>query len=283
MAGFASPKAGEKEKVNTLSVAPNIGVAAALCSASIIEFTIPQVTKLSQTTPSPLPAAPLFPHRASLFARMIGTQTALTAVQFAVVRELRDVIDSVAGPSPINLSIAYGAGSVPFNALKYNLVIAGVYRYFERPPPAKPPNESPLQAVARFWRRNIAPGLAWSFLRDCGAVGGGIVLGPVVSAKIATATDSDTVRAPHRFIGGFLAGATCGLATQLFHNTALTAGRMAELGPVPGTVECLLRVFAEHGTRALYVNFQFRVAIIAAWTAILNTTQPFAQEREKKR
>ena len=32
---------------------------------------------------------------------------------------------------------------------------------------------------------------------------------------------------------------------------------------------------AGHGARAVYVNFQFRVAIIALWTGILNVADPF--------
>ena len=109
------------------------------------------------------------------------------------------------------------------------------------------------------------------------------MLGPVVSARLATATGSEAAGAPQRLAGGLLAGTACGLATQLFHNTALTAGRMAETGgTVPGTLECLRRVFEEHGRRAFYVNFPFRVAIIALWTAILNVTQPFEQTRKRR-
>ena len=108
--------------------------------------------------------------------------------------------------------------------------------------------------------------------------GGGIVLGPVVSARIAAATDQPA-GAPHRFAGGLLAGAACGLGTQLFHNTALTAGRMAATGPKPGPLVCLRRVFAEHGASAFYLNFQHRMAIIALWTSILNVAQPFEKQR----
>ena len=39
------------------------------------------------------------------------------------------------------------------------------------------------------------------------------------------------------------------------------------------------RVFAEHGAKAFYFNFQHRMAIIALWTSILNVAQPFEKQR----
>ena len=77
-----------------------------------------------------------------------------------------------------------------------------------------------------------------TIVANIGCSGGGIVLGPLVSERIAAATEQP-VGAPHRFAGGLLAGAACGLGTQLFHNTALTAGRMAATGPQPGPLVCL--------------------------------------------
>ena len=76
-------------RVTTFSVLPNIVVASALCSASIIEFTIPQVGNLSQNSADALPPAPLLPTRAAIFARAIGPQWALTVVQFLLVKVLR--------------------------------------------------------------------------------------------------------------------------------------------------------------------------------------------------
>ena len=100
----------------------------------------------------------------------------------------------------------------------------------------------------------------------------------MVTPVLATATGGDVTSPPIKFSGGLLAGSFCGLATQLFHNTALTAGRVVETGGSCGTVEAMQRVFAEHGARAIYVNFQFRVAVIALWTAILNVADPFRKE-----
>jgi hypothetical protein len=265
-------------RATSIDMLPNIVGASALCSASIIEFTIPQIIRLSQATADPLPAAPLFPHRAALMARLLGPQTVLTVAQFVAVRELRDAFDAAAGPSTLNFVAAYGLASVPLIAAKYNLIIGGVYAYSGRPAPAKAADGGPIAAAAAFWRRKIAPGLLWSFLRDSCSVGGGITLGPLVSRRIAQVTGDEGPAV--RFTGGLIAGAGCGLATQLFHNTALTAGRMAETtGAPPGTVECLQRTLAEHGRRAFYLNFQFRVAIIAFWSAVLNVATPFAKER----
>ena len=111
--------ADESRRMSTAELLPNLAGASLLCSAAIIEFTIPQIVRLSATTSQPLPHTPLFPARAAIFARSIAPQTVLTIAQFALVRELRDVIDDARGPSPINLSIAYGTASVPFIAAKY--------------------------------------------------------------------------------------------------------------------------------------------------------------------
>ena len=251
--------------------------ASALCSASIIEFTIPQVVKLSQTAAkgSVLPPNPLYPHRVMMAARMMPAQTAITAVQFALVRQLHAALDAAVGPTPVNLSLAYGAASVPLIAAKYNMIIAGVYKYNDMPA-AGPAHTSFAQRAAWIWRRNVAPGLLWSFLRDSGSVGGAIVLAPVLTAKLAP--DDGGASAGLRFGAGLLSGSICGLATQLFHNAALTAGRMAEAGEQPRNVEAMRRVLAEHGSRALYFNFRYRVAIIALWSGILAVTKPFARD-----
>ena len=51
---------------------------------------------------------------------------------------------------------------------------------------------------------------------------------------------------------------------------------MAEHGEFPGNMECMRQTLREHGVRALYLNFRFRVAVIAGWTAVLSVTDPFA-------
>jgi len=79
------------------------------------------------------------------------------------------------------------------------------------------------------------------------------------------------------FLGGLIAGVGCGLLTHVFHNAALTAGRMAEAGKTPGTLECMRRLFADLGMRAFYFNFPFRVAMIALTSAALTVMKPFVK------
>ena len=40
------------------------------------------------------------------------------------------------------------------------------------------------------------------------------------------------------------------------------------------------QLLAEHGARALYLNFPMRVGVIAGWSAILSVTQPFRCQRD---
>ena len=50
---------------------------------------------------------------------------------------------------------------------------------------------------------------------------------------------------------------------------------MAEAGKRPGTLEAMRLCLAEHGAGALYVNYPYRVAVIALWTGILHVADPF--------
>jgi hypothetical protein len=185
--------------MESLGVIGNLAVASFFCAGSAIEcpphsapskhsmfifhpynhlwflsfrLTIPQVVNLSKTSGNPLPAATLFPHRATMFARIAPLQIGITMVQFAAVKHLRNALDTVLVPSPVNLSLAYGAASVPLIAAKYNLIIAEVYRYNGRSPSVTAAVQKSLAAQAKeFWMMRIQPGLLWSFLRDSFSVG----------------------------------------------------------------------------------------------------------------
>lgn len=267
------------KRTSTLDIVPQLTLASAACSSVIVEFTVPQIVKLSQTSSLPLPAAPL-QTRLLIQSRALGPQTALTCVQFAAVRELRDALDRLLGASPVNLSLAYGAASVPLIAGKYNLLFADVYRHFQLAPP-EAPGETLGAKLWRQWETKIRPGLLWSYLRDTFSIGGAIVLGPVVAKQMHALVDRDGAehgRKPGRalqFLSGLLTGCGTGLVTQVFHNAALTGGRMAGLGEQPTNMACMRQLFAEHGVRALYLNFPMRVGVIAGWSAILNVLQPF--------
>ena len=109
------------------------------------------------------------------------------------------------------------------------------------------------------------------------------MLAPVVASRVAAAVDArgernergDVSRRVLQFLAGLLTGCGTGLATQLFHNAALTGGRMAAAGELPSNMACMRQLFAEHGARALWLNFPQRVGVIASWSAILNVAQPF--------
>lgn len=264
-------------RVRTVDILPQLVVASVTCSAIIIEFTIPQIVKLSQTSSLPLPAAPL-QTRLMILPRAIGPQVAITMAQFAAVREVRDALDSALGAKPVNLSLAYGAASVPLIAGKYNLLFSDVCHHFKVAQPEKL-GETRAQFLWRQWETKIRPGLLWSYLRDTGSIGGAIVLGPMVADKLSSLAHSGgPEEKPGRLLqfgAGLLTGCGTGLATQLFHNAALTGGRMAGLGERPSNIACMRQVLAERGLQALYLNFPMRVGVIAGWSAILNVTQPF--------
>jgi hypothetical protein len=164
----------------------------------------------------------------------------------------------------------------------YNLLIADVYKYHGRTIEA-PTQKNIAQQLVTYFKRNIAPGIVWSLLRDSLSVGGAIVMAPTVSQQIVRlqqpseqGTAETKPTQAQNFAGGLLSGAVCGLGTQIFHNAALTAGRMSNAeGRTPGNVECMAKTLKEHGSRAFYLNIHQRVAVIALWSGILSVTQPF--------
>jgi len=255
---------------------------ATACSAAIIQFTVPQVVTLSKASGNPLPKARALRHQVALMSRSLAPQTAITAVQFGLVREFKITLDRAMGENPLHLSAAYGAVSMPFVAAKYNLLIADVYKYHGRTIEA-PTQKNIAQQLVTYFKRNIAPGIVWSLLRDSLSVGGAIVMAPTVSQQIVRlqqpseqGTAETKPTQAQNFAGGLLSGAVCGLGTQIFHNAALTAGRMSNAeGRTPGNVECMAKTLKEHGSRAFYLNIHQRVAVIALWSGILSVTQPF--------
>ena len=192
-----------------LAKLPDIILASALCSATIIDFTTPQVVRLSQTSTSPLSSFPIS-LRASILFKNITPQTAITAVQFCLVRKLIDVVDQTLGPSPYNIPLAYGIASVPMIAGKYNLIQESVYLHGRRindaPSTIKmtttTTSKNNFVATARqFWIQKIQPGLLWSYLRDSGSIGGGIILSPIVTSAGATMFHVEKIESKHRIVG----------------------------------------------------------------------------------
>ena len=228
-------------------------------------------------------------------ARMLPAQSLITVAQFCAVREMHSALDRLLGKTQLNLPLSYGLASVPLIAAKYNLVVEGVYRHHgiggssvnSSPPGSRRLHhyDFSVQAASRFFATKIRPGLLWSYVRDSAGIGGGIVLGPIVAEKCLAPVFSQVDDGPvkhftTKFCGGLVAGSISGLLTQWCHNAALEAGRLTEAeGRIPGTLECLRRVFREHGLRAFTLNFRFRVAIIASWSGILTVTEPFARNQ----
>ena len=64
-----------KKPVSSLDIMPRLIGASSLCSAAIIQFTVPQIIKLSATGTMPLPM-PAVTQQMALFVRSIVPQTA---------------------------------------------------------------------------------------------------------------------------------------------------------------------------------------------------------------
>ena len=117
--------------LTTWEALPRIALASTLCSTAIVEFTIPQVVRLSRASSAGgLPALRLFPHRAALMARMLPVQSLITVTQFCAVREMHGAVDLVLGETPLNLPLSYGLASVPLIAA--SMSCSGCARSFAR-------------------------------------------------------------------------------------------------------------------------------------------------------
>ena len=240
----------------------------------------PQIINLSQNSASPLPrnkTSMLKEHGKNIFKRSITTQSVNKVIHFGSVRLLKQLFDEMPGGGlgQYNLNVAYGLISVPVQAWAYNSLNADIFQYFGR---SKPTVGSIVIQAKDFFVKKIRPGFGWTFLRDSNSVGGGLILGPIITSKYITSSNSDgQVSKLEKLVGGFLAGCVCGFGTQMFHNAALTAGRSAELGENIGNIEAMRRLWIEVGVmKSVYQGFPYRVAVIAGMSALLNVCEPFA-------
>ena len=256
-----------------------------ICSASVLSgavsivFTVPQVVALSAASAAPLPATPyLSGSMKGIFAKSIGMQTGLKVAHFGAVKILKDTFDAAPGGGfgAYNINVAYGLVAVPAQAASYNSLTADVFQYFGKSKPTA--TTSWAQASSDFFAKKIRPGFFWTFVRDSNSVGGGLLMGPVAAKFIAEQRSSCPDATPSRadkLIGGTLAGAVCGFATQIFHNAALTTGRAAELGAPLSTMQCMTQLWTANGFASFYKGFPNRVVVIASMSGILNLTEPF--------
>jgi hypothetical protein len=126
-----------------------------------------------------------------------------------------------------------------------------------------------------FIRGNVIPGLAFSLVRECGATGTGIVLGPHVRAYLAPLLGELPVLLA-KIISGIIAGMFTSFMTQWLHNNALRAGNMAQMGPIPSSAAVLRQTWSELGVRMFYLNAERRIFSTATATAVLSVVDIFA-------
>jgi len=251
-------------------ITTRVGVAATIVSCATIAFTYPQVSALSKgVIPSPTLAS-----TGGLFVKAIGFQTVVKFAQYGLLREMKMWMDESVSPSTpgMNTMFAYGVTGVPMQSVLYNRLISDVYHHHNASPPTS--QLSGMAAVKDFYAKRIAPGIVWTFFRECGATGGGLVLGPDVRKELEKYVGTNYPFAT-RFASGLIAGAICAFLTQWMHNSALKAGSMAEMGEKPTTVSCISRVYQEMGLQLFYRNYGRRMMVIACASAVLNLCDIF--------
>jgi hypothetical protein len=127
----------------------------------------------------------------------------------------------------------------------------------------------------KFLRANVLPGLLFTFVRECGATGAGIVLGPYVREFLSPwLTEAPPLLA--KIVSGIMAGMFTSLMTQWLHNNALRAGAMAQTGALPTTAEVLRRTWGDLGWKMFYLNADRRVLSTATATTVLGLVDVFA-------
>eukprot|EP00906_Rhabdomonas_costata_P027338 RCo038839 len=247
-----------------------IGIAGTAVSCATIAFTYPQVSALSKGV---IPV-PTLASTGGLFGKAIVFQTVVKISQYALLRELKMWMDQTVSPGTpgLNTMLAYGITGVPIQSVLYNRLISDIYHYHGASPPAS--KLSGLAAVKEFVAKKIAPGIVWTFIRECGATGGALVVGPEIRKELDKVAGTE-YPAMNRFVSGLIAGAICAFLTQWMHNSALKAGSMAEMGEKPTTLSCLKRVHSEMGMQLIYRNYGRRMMVIACASAVLNLCDIF--------
>lgn len=120
------------------------------------------------------------------------------------------------------------------------------------------------------------PGIYFSFVRECGATGAGIVVAPKVRAALAPVI-GEWNPIPAKIISGIIGGMFCSLMTQWLHNNSLRAGNIYQYtGQLPSTLEVLDLTWKELGYRMFYLNADRRVLSTATATTALTVIDIFA-------
>ena len=208
----------------TPDLAGRIAASGFLVSSGTVVFTLPQLHTLSKQLPA-LSARGL----CGVYTRAIGFQTAAKSSQYVLVRLLKEAADGVSPGTPaLNTMCSFAIPGTFLQAAMYNRFISDTYQHYGLTPAA-----AGWPGLREFLHRKVAPGCVWSFLREAGSTGGGLVLGPMVRRELQKLPGATMYPRTTRFAGGVLAGCFTALCTQWLHNTCLVAGGMAELGDRP--------------------------------------------------
>jgi len=127
-----------------------------------------------------------------------------------------------------------------------------------------------------FLQTNVIPGILFSFLRECGGTGVGLVVSPHVRAFLAPVIGGwPPVLA--KIVSGMIAGIFCSFCTQWLHNNALRAANIYQYsGQLPSTATVLRQTWKELGLRMFYLNAERRVLSTATATTVLGLVDIFA-------
>ena len=122
----------------------------------------------------------------------------------------------------------------------------------------------------------MLPGILFSFVRECGATGAGIVVSPHVRTMLKPAI-GEWHPIPAKILSGILGGMMCSLMTQWLHNNSLRAGNIYQYtGALPSTLEVFGVTWKELGWRMFYLNADRRVLSTATATTVLTVIDIFA-------
>jgi len=250
-------------------VAPRLGIAGGVIGIILVNSTMPQVVSTSDGRMPKLSAG--------VWARMACYITPKAAglkfVQYGVMREMKLTMDKYI-PAGASTMLAFGVVGTFFQSIIYNTLIADMYKIHGGVAKAK----LDFKQLAR----GLQPGFVWCFGRECFSMGGGLWLGPYVTAGVKKAVSErglDVPDYPLRFSCGFLSGSVTAFATQWLHNTTLYAGRLAAVEEPVGapyyTRASLMTAWNEMGPRMVWANYPQRMCLIAGAVGLMNMVDIF--------
>lgn len=253
-----------------VGIAQSIVIASLGVSSATVAFTYPQVAAISQGA-----IKADFGRLPALARVTMASQFGLKFFQFGVMRKCKRSLDRVSpNTGPLNSMVSYGITGVPMQSIMYNKYISDVYTFHGVTQAQK--KLQPSQVAMNFYRTKLYPGIFWCFLRESCATGGGIAAGPYANALLVDFLGNNDYPKTYKFVCGLGCGAVTAGLTQWMHNTALTAGTMAEIGKEkPTTVAAFRKTISELGMSMFYQNYGRRMFVIAAASAVLNMCDIF--------